>query len=101
MIELAAHPRGTILPVRARPGGRRDAIVGEHAGALRVSVSAAPERGKANAAILDVLAEALRSKPSRIDLLSGETSREKRFLIVGMTPEQVRERLAPLIEKQQ
>jgi len=99
MIDLAAHPRGTILSVRARPGARKNAIAGAHAGALRVSVSAAPERGKANAAIQQVLAVALRSRPSQIDLLSGETSREKRFLILGMSPEEVRERLLPLIDR--
>lgn len=98
MIALAEHPRGTVLEVRARPGGRHDAIVGTHAGALRVSVSAAPERGKANAAILDVLAEALGSRPSQIDLLSGAKSHAKRVLVVGMTPNEVRRRLASLID---
>ncbi len=97
MIELSAHPRGTVLPVRARPGSRKDAIVGEHAGCLRVAVSAAPERGKANTAIMEVLADALGIKPSQIDLLSGETSREKRFLIVGISADDVRLRLVPLI----
>ena len=40
MIDLVAHALGTILPVRAQPGARRDAIVGLRAGSLRVAVSA-------------------------------------------------------------
>jgi uncharacterized protein (TIGR00251 family) len=93
-LSLTAHAQGTTLPVRAQPGARRDAIVGTHAGALRVSVSAPPEKGKANAAIQAVLAGAIGCKPAQIGLLSGETSRQKRFLIQGLTPDELRQRLA-------
>jgi uncharacterized protein YggU (UPF0235/DUF167 family) len=100
MIHLTDHPRGTILPVRARPGARRDAILGEHAGSLRVAIATKPEGGKANAAIQSFLAEVLGFKTSQIELLSGQTAREKRFLIVGMTPGEVRLRLdAPAQER--
>jgi len=93
MIELCVHAQGIIVPVRAQPDARKNAIVGEHAGALRVAVTAAPERGKANAAIARLLAEALGCKASEVALLSGETSRSKRFLIIGAKPDDVRARL--------
>lgn len=96
MIELTAHAQGTIVPVQARPGARKNAFLGARAGALRVAVSAAPEKGKANAAIQAVLAKALGCKASQIGLLSGETSRDKRFLVVGLTPEELQQRLATL-----
>lgn len=96
MIELTAHAQGTIVPVQARPGARKNAILGERTGALRVAVSAAPEKGKANAAIQAVLAKALGCKASQIGLLSGATSRDKRFLVVGLTPEELQQRLATL-----
>ena len=96
MIALTPHAEGTILPIRAQPGARKNAILGERAGALRVAVSAAPEKGKANAAIGDVLADSLHLKGSQIRLIAGETSREKRFLIVGVHPEELRLRLAEL-----
>jgi uncharacterized protein (TIGR00251 family) len=96
MIALTPHERGTVLPVRAQPGAKKNAILGEHAGALRVAVSVPPERGKANAAILTVLAEALGCKASQIGLLSGETARAKRFLILDLTPDELRERLDAL-----
>ena len=97
MIALTAHEGGTILPVRAQPGARKNAILGERAGSLRVAVSAAPERGKANAAIHEVLADAIGCKASQIGLLSGETSRTKRFLISGMTPDELQRRLAGVL----
>lgn len=89
MISLTAHPRGTVVAVRAQPGAKKNAVLGERAGALRIAVSAAPERGKANEAIQGVLADALGIRASRVSLLSGETSREKRFLILDLSPEEL------------
>jgi uncharacterized protein (TIGR00251 family) len=97
MIELAVHPEGTIVPVHAQPGARRNGILGERAGALRVAVSAAPEKGKANTAIGAILAERLGCRTSQVALLSGETSRHKRFLVAGLTPDELRPRLALLL----
>jgi hypothetical protein len=97
MIALTAHAQGTILPIRARPGAKKDAILGTHAGALRVAVSAPPEKGKANVAIQAVLADAFGCKASQIGLLSGETSRVKRFLIMGFTPADLRKRLVAML----
>jgi uncharacterized protein (TIGR00251 family) len=99
MIALTAHARGTIVGVRARPGARKNAIVGVHAGALRVAVSAPPEKGKANAAIQELLADALGCKASAVALISGESSRQKRFLIEGVTPEELRERIGGLLHR--
>ena len=42
MIAVSAHPEGTVLPVLAHAGAKRNAILGERAGALRVAVTAAP-----------------------------------------------------------
>ena len=93
MIDVSAHARGSVLPVRAQPGAKRDAVLGARAGALRVAVTAAPERGKANEAIVAVLAVALGCRRSQIAILNGESARDKRFLIEGLTPVEVRARL--------
>ena len=90
MIELAVHPRGVVLPVKAHAGARQNAIVGEHGGMLRVAVTAAPEKGKANKAIADVLADALHLPKSSIELVAGETSPQKRFLLCGADESQLR-----------
>lgn len=84
MIRIDSHAEGCVLSVRAQPGAKRNAIVGEHGGALKIAVSAPADQGKANEALIEVLADALNVKRSQIELLSGQTSREKRFLIRGI-----------------
>src|SRR5262249_1592532 len=93
MIDIRAHAEGSVLAVRAQPGARRAGLVGEQAGALKVAVTAAPEQGKANKAVADVLSQALGLKRSQIEMISGATSREKRFLIRGLTPEELGTRI--------
>ena len=93
MIELTAHEEGCILPVRAQPGARKAGIQGEHSGALKVAVTAPPEDGRANRALIELLREALGLKRSQLELVSGETSRDKRFLVRGVSVEELRERL--------
>ncbi|HZW29855.1 MAG TPA: DUF167 family protein [Isosphaeraceae bacterium] len=97
MIALVRHAGGVVLPVLAHPGSKRNAVLGERAGALRVAVTAPPEKGKANAAIQAVLAAALRLKPAQLTLLSGAAARPKRFLIAGIGPEELGRRLATLL----
>ena len=66
------------LAVRVTPGARVEAleITG---GQLTAKVRAVPEDGKANAAVIALLAQALGIAPSRIELLRGATSRDKQF----------------------
>jgi uncharacterized protein len=98
MIALLDHPEGVILPVRAQPGARNAGILGEQAGSLKVAVTAPPEDGKANKALLEVLRDVLKLKRSQISLFGGEMSREKKFLISGITREELAKRIEPLIE---
>ena len=93
-LDLVADPRGTLLHVRAQPNARRPGLLGTHAGAVRVGVSAAPERGKATAAVAEMLAEALGCRASGVVLVAGASSRAKRFLILDLDPAAVRDRLA-------
>jgi uncharacterized protein (TIGR00251 family) len=98
MIAITDHAEGLILPVRARPGARRAGVQGEQNGALRVAVTAPPEDGRANQALLEALREALALKRSQVRLLSGPTSRDKRFLIRGVARAELEKRLAALVE---
>ncbi len=93
-VELQSHPDGVVLPVRAQPKARRSAITGEHAGALKVSVTAPAEKGKANAAIIAVLAKEFGLAKSQIELLSGQTSSQKRFLLRGESMADVAAKIA-------
>ena len=81
MIHLDAHPEGVLLLVRAHAAARRNEIKGEGAGSLQVSVTQAPEKGKANKAIIAQLATTLGLRKSQIELVSGESSPTKRFLV--------------------
>ncbi len=97
MIAIISHPEGWILPVHAQPGARSSGVVGEHAGALKVAVTARPQQGRANKAVLEVLRDALRLKRSAIELVGGETSRDKRVLVRGLTRPELEQRLAALL----
>ena len=92
-VQLEPHAEGVVLPVRAQPGAKKNGITGEHDGALKVSVTQAPEKGKANKALVEVLAKALGLKKSQVSLLSGETSGRKKFLLSNVEVEEVRDRL--------
>ncbi|HEV3119002.1 MAG TPA: DUF167 domain-containing protein [Gemmataceae bacterium] len=94
MIAITENAQGCILPVRARPGARTNAVLGEHANALKVAVTAPPENGRANNALIEVLSAALGLKRSQIALLSGHGAREKRFQISGVAKADLEARLA-------
>jgi len=98
MLQLEAHPRGVILPVRAHAGARRNDLLGVREGMLRVAVTAAPEKGKANRAIVALLSEKLSVSKSSIELVTGETSAKKRFLIVGGSLDQLRATISQIVD---
>jgi uncharacterized protein (TIGR00251 family) len=94
MIELADHSEGVVLPVKAQPGSRKNSIRGEQNGALKISVTQVAEKGKANSALIEVLTDQLHLKRSQIELISGETQSQKRFLIRGISRDDLLVRIA-------
>jgi uncharacterized protein len=94
VLHLEPHADGTILPVRAQPGARRNEIRGVQEGQLKVCVTQSPERGKANKALIELLAKSLKLKKSQIELISGQTSHQKRFLVRGLDSKTLAERIA-------
>jgi uncharacterized protein (TIGR00251 family) len=94
VIEILAHPNGSLLPVRAQAGARRSEIRGEQDGALKVTVTQAPEKGKANKAIVETLAKGLGFRKSQIELVAGATSSRKKFLVRNVTREELQRRIA-------
>jgi uncharacterized protein len=71
------------LIVKVVSGASRDRIVGKFGDAIKVQVSAAPERGKANAAVIELLAKALQIKSSQIQIVAGHTNPRKTLQITG------------------
>ncbi|MCC6511979.1 MAG: YggU family protein [Pirellulaceae bacterium] len=99
MLHIVPHTDGCLLSVRASPGAKRNCLSGIHDGALKVSVTAPPDKGRANEAIVEVLADALKIAKSNIQIVSGQTSRQKKFLIVGVPDSQLKEQIEDCLGK--
>jgi uncharacterized protein YggU (UPF0235/DUF167 family) len=87
-------PGGCRLRVRVRPGGRANHILGSHGGALKLTVTAPPERGKANDAVASLIASAVGLPASRVAVTAGHTSAGKTIRIEGMCAREALTRLA-------
>ncbi len=88
---------GVTLAVRAQPGAKKTAIVGVYgegeAAQLKIAVQAPPVEGRANLALVDFLAELFGLAKNKVEIVSGELSRSKVFLLKGVTAEQARAKL--------
>jgi uncharacterized protein (TIGR00251 family) len=84
----------TRLQLRVSPAGSREQVVGRHGDAWKVRVAAPPEDGKANDAVLRLLAEALGLPRRDVALVSGHTGRDKVVSLVGIGAEETDRRLA-------
>lgn len=87
---LRAHEGGVTLAVRAQPGAKKTAITGVYGegptAQLKIAVHAPPLEGRANSALITFLAETFAIPKNSVDLISGELSRSKVFLLHGVTP---------------
>ena len=94
---LRATSSGVTIAVRVQPGAKKTTIVGvygEGADArLKIAVQAPPIEGRANMAVIVYLAELFDLPRNRVELVSGELSRSKVFLLRGVTPVQAEARL--------
>ena len=78
-----------LISLHVQPGAARAGIVGLHGDALKVRVTAAPDRGRANAAVARLLADELGVRPSDVEVVSGHRSRRKRVRVRGTDPDRV------------
>ena len=85
--------RSTRLRLRVSPGARRSEIVGRHGPAWKVRVTAAPEHGRANDAVLRLLSERLALPRERLAVVSGHTARDKIVLLSGIDADEAERRL--------
>jgi hypothetical protein len=84
--------------LRVVPGTSHPGIVGRHGDAWKVRVTAPPEGGKANAAVLALLAGALGVPRGDLELTAGRSSRSKVVSFAGMTDEEAEARLVAAAE---
>jgi uncharacterized protein len=76
------------------PGGSQARVVGRHGEAWKIRVSAQPEAGKANAAVVRLLADTLRLAERDVTLVSGHGTRDKVVALAGIEAEETERRLS-------
>ena len=81
------------LALRVSPGARTNAVVGRHGSAWKVRVSAPPEDGRANAAVVELLAETLGVPARTISVVAGHGARDKLVELAGIAPDEIERRL--------
>ena len=84
-------PEGVVVNVKAQPRSSRSGIDGLLGDAVKVRIKCAPVDGKANKELVETLADAFGLPKSLVVFKSGETSKQKRMLLTGVTADKVRE----------
>lgn len=86
----------TRLQVRVSPGARRASVVGRHGNGWKVRVAAPPEKGRANDALVHLLAAAVDVPANSVAVVSGHGARDKIVEVTGVAPSEVERRLTSL-----
>lgn len=86
-----------ILHIKVVPNGSRNQVVGKMTdGSIKIKVQAPPEDGKANAAVIDVLATFFDCSKKQISILRGDTSRDKQIEVLNVSEENLIQKLSSL-----
>lgn len=93
MVTIRDSPAGIVFAVKVHPRAKKNAITGGVGDALKVALTAPPVDGKANAACIEFFAKLLNVPRSSVTIASGQSSRNKVIRVLGMTAQQVRDRL--------
>lgn len=89
-VEVSERDGAVTFRVRVTPRARKDAITGTHAGALKVSLTAPPVEGAANAALVKLLAKQLGIARQNVEITRGDASRDKVLRVRGVGVEAIR-----------
>jgi uncharacterized protein (TIGR00251 family) len=87
---------GVAFAVRVVPRASKNEIAGVHGDALKVRLTAPPVEGRANEALIAFLAQQLGVRKSQVEIVAGATSRRKMIRIMGLSAQEVEERLLGL-----
>jgi uncharacterized protein len=90
----------TRLRLRVAPGASRTGVVGRHGEAWKVRVSAPAEGGRANDAVVRLLADTLAVRRADVRLVSGHGGRDKVVELAGIEPDQIERRLSSAAEEE-
>jgi uncharacterized protein (TIGR00251 family) len=84
---------GVIFAVRVVPRASKNEIAGVHGDALKVRLTASPVEGRANEALIAFVAQRLGVRKSQVEIVAGATSRRKVIRVMGVSLQEVEERL--------
>lgn len=90
---LKSSGDGLIVTLHIQPGAKKTEVAGVHGEALKIRLAAPPVDGKANAALIEFLADLFGMPKSRVTLVSGQTSRAKRIALSGVSEAEALQRL--------
>jgi uncharacterized protein (TIGR00251 family) len=93
MFALTKSAAGITFAVKIHPRAKKNAITGTVGDALKLSLTAPPVDGKANAACIDFFAKFLKVSRSSVTIAAGHASRNKLIRVLGLSAEEVRKRL--------
>jgi len=79
------------IGIHLQPGAKRNEIVGFREGLLYVKVAALPQKGQANRALLELMAQTLGIPKSNVEIIRGQSSRSKVISVHGLTSEEIKE----------
>lgn len=95
MILIRDTDEGCSFQVRLQPRARKSGVQGESGEALKIAVNAPPVEGRANAALIEYLAEFLKVPRRSVTIATGEHSRLKTVRVMGVSAEEARRRFSP------
>jgi uncharacterized protein (TIGR00251 family) len=98
-LEIKSNKTGIQFTAVIQPRASRNQIIGIHNHSLKIKLTSPPVDGAANQACIKFLAKAFGISPSRIDIVKGETSKNKIIQIEGMDSKTFMNTLAPLISE--
>jgi uncharacterized protein (TIGR00251 family) len=85
--------QGCVFEIRVSPRARTNRVVGALGSAVKIRIAATPERGAANKAVIEFLADQLKIRSDDITIITGHTSRTKRIRVAGLTAKEIESRL--------
>lgn len=92
-LKIEKTEEGVVFAAKVIPGSSRTAVCGLHGGMLKIKVSAAAEKGKANQCLVDFLAKKLGVRRAEISIIRGQSNPVKAVQVAGMSPEVLCEKL--------
>ncbi len=94
MAVLNTRDNSVVLPCWIQPRASRNKIVGIHDGNVKISLTAPPVDGKANAELIKFISRSLKISKGSIDIISGESSRRKLLAVSSLSAKDIAEKLA-------